>query len=89
MTTQQMRQLCWGAYAGGTWHLRVDKMPDDQIVALYHSLVKQGRINLAAHKSSPAKQDASHTRYSKKYYHTCEHCGANLDPNEKCDCEES
>ena len=20
------------------------------------------------------------------YYHTCPHCGANLDPNERCDC---
>lgn len=20
------------------------------------------------------------------YYHTCEYCGANLDPNELCDC---
>ena len=22
------------------------------------------------------------------YYHTCPHCGANLDPGEKCDCNE-
>ena len=22
------------------------------------------------------------------YYHTCDKCGANLDPGEKCDCEE-
>lgn len=21
-------------------------------------------------------------------YHTCEYCGANLDPGEKCDCKE-
>ena len=21
-------------------------------------------------------------------YHTCEHCGANLDPDEKCDCQD-
>lgn len=21
------------------------------------------------------------------YYHTCKNCGANLDPDEKCDCE--
>lgn len=21
------------------------------------------------------------------YYYTCPNCGANLDPNEKCDCE--
>lgn len=23
----------------------------------------------------------------KKYYWTCRDCGANLDPNEKCDCQ--
>ena len=22
------------------------------------------------------------------YYHTCPYCGANLDPNEKCDCQQ-
>lgn len=22
----------------------------------------------------------------KMYYHTCPHCGSNLDPSEKCDC---
>lgn len=21
------------------------------------------------------------------YFHTCPHCGSNLDPGEKCDCE--
>jgi len=24
---------------------------------------------------------------NKTYYWTCPYCGANLDPNEKCDCE--
>lgn len=24
-----------------------------------------------------------------KQFRTCEHCGANLDPDEKCDCRES
>ena len=23
------------------------------------------------------------------YYHTCQHCGANLDPGERCDCQDS
>lgn len=23
------------------------------------------------------------------YYHTCPHCGANLDPGERCDCREA
>lgn len=24
-----------------------------------------------------------------KYYWTCPHCGANLDPGERCDCKEA
>ena len=26
---------------------------------------------------------------TKTYYHTCPYCHSNLDPNEKCTCEES
>ena len=26
---------------------------------------------------------------NRRYYHTCPCCGANLDPGEHCDCEES
>lgn len=25
---------------------------------------------------------------TKTYYRTCPHCGSNLDPGEKCDCQE-
>ncbi len=28
-------------------------------------------------------------RWTPRYYHTCPCCGANLDPGERCDCEES
>lgn len=44
MDVQQMRDRCRTAYSGQKWYDRVKKMPDDQIVALYYSLVKQGRI---------------------------------------------
>jgi len=26
---------------------------------------------------------------AKRYYHTCPCCGANLDPGERCDCEDA
>jgi len=44
MTIEQMRSCVAGAYFGDQWKKKVAKMPDDQIVALYHSLVKQGKI---------------------------------------------
>lgn len=44
MTVQQMRNLVYNAYPGSKWKARVTNMPDDQIIAMYHSLVKQWRI---------------------------------------------
>lgn len=79
MNTQQMRNLCWEAYSGKQWHLKVDKMPDDQIVGL----VKQKRIGVSHPKP---KTEPINVTYAKTYYKTCSFCGANLDPNEKCDC---
>lgn len=26
---------------------------------------------------------------ARRYYHTCPCCGANLDPGERCDCDDS
>ena len=39
-----MRVWVKSAYSGLNWKTKVDKMPDDQIIALYHSLVKQNKI---------------------------------------------
>ena len=44
MSVQQMRNLVYNAYPGSKWKSRVNHMPDDQIIAMYHSLVKQWRI---------------------------------------------
>lgn len=44
MTTANMRDWVKSAYPTPNWKSKTDKMPDNQIIALYHSLVKQGKI---------------------------------------------
>ena len=44
MNTDQMRELVKDAYPGPNWKAKVAKMPDGQIIALYHSLIRFGKI---------------------------------------------
>lgn len=44
MQTWQMQEWIKMAYPGPGWKAKVDKMTDDQIIALYFSLIKQGKI---------------------------------------------
>ena len=44
MTIDNMRDWVKSAYPGEKWKSKVKTMPDDQIVPLYYSLIKQGRI---------------------------------------------
>lgn len=44
MTIANMRDWVKSAYPGQKWKDKVDKMPDNQIIPLYYSLIKQGRI---------------------------------------------
>ena len=39
-----MRDWVKSAYPGLNWKAKVDKMSDSQIIALYYSLIKQGKI---------------------------------------------
>ena len=39
-----MRDWVKSAYPGPNWKVKVDKMSDSQIIALYYSLIKQGKI---------------------------------------------
>jgi len=41
-----MRDWVSSAYPGKIWKERVKKMPDEQIIALYYRLVKQGKIKV-------------------------------------------
>lgn len=44
MTSNAMRDWVKSAYYGRGWKARVDRMTDMQIVAVYNSLIKQGKI---------------------------------------------
>lgn len=44
MTNADMRGWVKSAYPSNTWKKKVDKMSDEQIVAVYYSLVQRGKI---------------------------------------------
>lgn len=44
MTTSNMRGWVKSAYTSDSWKKKVDRMSDEQIIAIYYSLIKQGRI---------------------------------------------
>lgn len=44
MTNDQMREKVAQAYPGDKWRQKVNRMPDDQIIAIYYRLLKSGRI---------------------------------------------
>lgn len=44
MEVYQMREWVVSAYPGPRWKDKVKKMTDEQIIALYFSLIKQGKI---------------------------------------------
>lgn len=39
MTVAQMRCAIYDIYPGDSWHEKVNNMPDNQVVAVYHSLL--------------------------------------------------
>ena len=44
MTTLDMRGWVKSAYTSKAWEAKVDRMADEQVIALYYSLVKRGKI---------------------------------------------
>jgi transposase len=44
MTIENMRSWVMSAYTGDHWKAKVKRMPDSQVISLYHSLIKQGKI---------------------------------------------
>ena len=44
MTVDQMRKEIRKAYSGERWQLKIDKMLDDQIIAIYYKFKKEGKI---------------------------------------------
>ena len=44
MSTDQMRERVAQAYSGENWRKKVYRMSDNQIVAIYYRLLRQGKI---------------------------------------------
>lgn len=44
MDVATMRRLVTAAYPGSGWARKVEKMPDDQIIALYYKFLAQKKI---------------------------------------------
>ncbi len=44
MTIEQMKMRIFEVYPGPAWKAKVQEMANDQIIALYYSLVKRGKI---------------------------------------------
>lgn len=48
MTVNQMRGEISLAYPGGAWAARVNRMSDNQVIAVYHRLSTTGKLEEAA-----------------------------------------
>ena len=44
VTVEYMRSAISDVYPSREWRERVDKMPNDQIIAIYHSFLETGRF---------------------------------------------
>lgn len=56
MNINVMRSEVESAYTGSEWRRRVRKMKDNQVVAIYHNLLKSGKINLRKKKERKVLQ---------------------------------
>lgn len=45
MTVEQMRNQISEIYSGFTWKDRVEKMPDDQVIAIWHTFQERGTFD--------------------------------------------
>lgn len=41
MSVEQMRNHILMAYSGDNWKKKVNKMPDVQVIAIYHKIIKK------------------------------------------------
>ena len=45
MNVENMRQAVISVYAGPAWRMRVQEMEDRQVIAIFKSMVEEGRLN--------------------------------------------
>lgn len=45
MSVQQMRAAIYEVYPGRRWKIKVQNMPDDQVIAVYYSFLAKGKFD--------------------------------------------
>ncbi len=86
MTVGEMRTRLYLLYPGDAWKKKVNNMKETQVIAIYMSKPHKGKNSPTP--SKPSLYPSTLTDVTDIYW-TCTRCGANLDPGEKCDCEET
>ena len=61
MTVAQMRAAIFDAYSGRKWQKKVEKMHDDQVIAVYHKFLNNGTFE-KKEKERDAKRTKSNVR---------------------------
>lgn len=61
MTVSQMRARIAEVYAGKAWRLKVDNMPEYQVIAVYHSFKESGKFEKKT-QTKPAQRPATDVR---------------------------
>ena len=56
MNINVMRSEVESTYTGSEWRRRVRKMKDNQVIAIYHNLLKSGKIDLRKKKAKKTIQ---------------------------------
>lgn len=44
MSVEKMREWLYSAYPNATWRNKVDKMPDNQVIAVFNKFKAEGRF---------------------------------------------
>ena len=66
MSVEQMRNVILDAYSGDSWKLRVSKMSDEQVIAVYYKLLDTGKLNkktLASYRRKEIEAVVRNNRY--------------------------
>lgn len=62
MSVDQMRAAIAEVYSGNKWKRKVDKMHNDQVIAVYNNFLKSGKFE----QREPEKREKKKTRDSRK-----------------------
>lgn len=58
MSVDQMREAILEVYPNSTWRRKVDKMPDEQVIAIYMSFLNNGRFEQLERMRFPKRSGA-------------------------------